>query len=198
MPELPDLYGGDNTIKDVYESIQAAVGYTIKNIGLARVGYFGEIKDDPKKNIAVADLERNKRIEAAFAFTGLEGLVIDTGIKYFFEDEADFPVTTAAGVSFQKIPFILRGRIDVGFGGDTDTRFATNVNPSMFLSEKINVGADVLFGIQGEDKNLGFDTYVQWLYSNGSVKTGAAFTMPLNGGPEKLGWAIPVVFEYWF
>jgi hypothetical protein len=198
MPVLPDLYGGDNTIKDVYESVQAAVGYTIKNIGLARVGYFGKITDDPKKNIAVADLEKNRRIEAAFAFTGVGGFVIDTGLKYFLDDTADFPVTAASGVSFQKIPFVLRGRIDVGFGGDNDTRFAANINPSMFLSEKMNVGADVLFGIQGEDKNLGFDTYVQWLYSNGSVKTGAALTLPLNGGPEKLGWAIPVVFEYWF
>jgi hypothetical protein len=198
MPVLPDLYGADNTIQNVFESSQVAVGYTIKNVGLIRVGYFGDIKDDPKKNIAIVDLEKNKRVEAAFAYTGLENLVVDTGFKYFIDDNAEFPTSIAMGASFRNIPFILQGRMDIKFGGDNDPRFAFNINPAMFLSQRIGVGADALFGIQGEDKNLGFDAYVQFLYSNGSVKTGCALTVPLNGEPEKLGWAIPIVFEYWF
>jgi hypothetical protein len=68
----------------------------------------------------------------------------------------------------------------------------------MFISQKMSVGADVLFGLQDKDKNLGVDAYAQWIYGNGSVKAGAALTMPVNGEPEKLGWAIPIVFEYWF
>jgi hypothetical protein len=198
MPALPDLYGGDNTFQDVFESSQAAIGYNIKNIGLFRVGYFGDIKDDHKKNLAVSDLEKNKRIEAAFAYTGTTNLVVDTGFKYFIDDKAEFPASIAVGASFQKIPFVLRGRTDIKFGGDNDPRFAFNINPGMFLSQRINVGLDGLFGTQGEDKNLGFDAYIQFLYSNGGVKAGGAVTLPLNGEPEKLGWAIPIVFEYWF
>jgi hypothetical protein len=98
---FPDLTGGSYTyyewdndtgkVKDgepttagnvahAYEKIQAGVGYTIENIGLVRAQYVGasyiDVGGDTWKNpLAV------RRIEAAFAFTGMSGLVIDVGGK---------------------------------------------------------------------------------------------------------------------
>jgi hypothetical protein len=69
----------EGNVAHVYEKIQAGVGYTIENIGLVRAQYVGA------SNINPEDQWKNplnvRRIEAAFAFTGMSGLVIDVGGK---------------------------------------------------------------------------------------------------------------------
>ncbi|MDR0487363.1 MAG: hypothetical protein LBG91_03860 [Treponema sp.] len=90
----PD-YVADNT--NAYWRIQAAAGYTIENIGLARVQYVGakpmveitrisdEFLDDNEQIFSSYMFDTFSitapRIEAAFAYTGISGLVVDIGGK---------------------------------------------------------------------------------------------------------------------
>jgi hypothetical protein len=91
----PD-YVPDNM--NAYLRIQAAVGYTIKNIGLLRAQYIGAKPSVDITRVTDEFLDDNEqifssyafntfsitapRIEAAFAFTGVPGLVIDIGGKF--------------------------------------------------------------------------------------------------------------------
>jgi len=73
------LIGGEEA-KHAFQRVQATVGYTIPNVGTARVQYRGvnpDVNDDTM-------LISTPRIEAAFAFTGVKGLVVDLGMKYQF------------------------------------------------------------------------------------------------------------------
>jgi hypothetical protein len=82
---------------DAYLNIQAAVGYTIKNIGLFRAQYVGVKPSVQITRVSDEFFDDNDqifysymfdtfsinapRIEAAFAFTGVDGLLIDIGGK---------------------------------------------------------------------------------------------------------------------
>jgi hypothetical protein len=78
----------------VYQRIQAGVGYEIQNIGLVRAQFVGAnskgkwnytYEGDRITGINIKDpLPINApRIEAAFAYTGMEGLVLDLGLKFW-------------------------------------------------------------------------------------------------------------------
>jgi hypothetical protein len=91
----PD-YVSDNA--DAYMRIQAAVGYTIDNVGLFRAQYVGTKPFVDISRVTDEFLDDNdqifssyvfntfsinaSRIEAAFALTGVPGLVIDIGGKF--------------------------------------------------------------------------------------------------------------------
>ncbi|MDR2701390.1 MAG: hypothetical protein LBB72_03055 [Spirochaetaceae bacterium] len=91
----PD-YVSDNA--NAFRRIQAAVGYTVENIGLFRVQYVGakpmveitrvsdEFFDDNEQIFYSYMFDTfaitAPRIEAAFAFTGISGLTIDIGGKF--------------------------------------------------------------------------------------------------------------------
>jgi hypothetical protein len=66
-------------VAHTYEKIQVGVGFTIENIGLVRAQYVGASHINP--DTFWTDNLKVRRIEAAFAFTGMEGLVIDVGGK---------------------------------------------------------------------------------------------------------------------
>jgi len=88
-------YAADNA--NAYWRIQAALGYNIKNVGLLRVQYLGakplveitrvsdEFLDDNEQIFYSYSFDTFSitapRFEAAFAFTGVPGLVIDIGGK---------------------------------------------------------------------------------------------------------------------
>jgi hypothetical protein len=68
-----------------YEKIQFGVGYTIANIGLVRAQYVGASyifsNTEFDGDLFWRDNSKVRRIEAAFAYTGMAGLVIDVGGK---------------------------------------------------------------------------------------------------------------------
>jgi hypothetical protein len=70
----------------VYKSIQIGAGYEIQGIGHIRAQYVGS-----RTEIGSGENEQYKdggytpaRIEAAFAFTGVDSLVLDLGLKFWF------------------------------------------------------------------------------------------------------------------
>jgi hypothetical protein len=68
-------------VAHTYEKIQVGLGYTIANIGLVRAQYVGASHINPEDQDLWKDPLKVRRIEAAFAFTGMEGLVVDVGGK---------------------------------------------------------------------------------------------------------------------
>ena len=95
MFDAHPAYVADNV--NAYWRIQAAVGYTIKNVGLIRVQYLGAKPLVEIKRVSDEFLDDNEQIfysysfdtfsisaprfEVAFAFTGVPGMVIDIGGK---------------------------------------------------------------------------------------------------------------------
>jgi hypothetical protein len=118
--------------EDAYEAIQVGVGYQIGTIGLVRAQYVGSAADIEIKTTTTSPSETtystaaNKRIEAAFAFTGVEGLVVDLGIKIPFGVKEDYsnrdlvyrdPFKVAVSGQYKTGSFGILGLIEAAFAG---------------------------------------------------------------------------------
>jgi len=132
----------------VFKGIQAAVGYEIEGIGHARLQYIGEREefivpnwiDSAKWYVYDGMVDYlTGRIEAAFAFTMIEGLILDLGAKFYmplsFEDPIRvgvdnkplvFNVTKspviALGASWNWNDLSFTGRVDTTLGSIIETR----------------------------------------------------------------------------
>ena len=139
-------------VAHTYEKIQAGAGYTIANIGVVRAQYVGasfifDASDTDKvdefvEGPAAWSWWKNplnvRRIEAAFAFTGLSGLVLDVGAKLpmtfdtyevkGYDDFTDYvkmsggpeftpPVQVSLGVGYTLDALDIKGRVDAQFLG---------------------------------------------------------------------------------
>ena len=201
------------TAYDAYTYMQIGVGYKIDGIGHVRAqyigGYVGTYDDDKKDDIAKngGDVDKNKngRIEAAFALTAVEGLLVDLGGKFWLpynEDKASKSskgIEIGLGARFQMEAFSIGFRFDGDFasynrgwekddslnGGNLDFR----LDPAYAL-DFATVG--LLFGLHtsvpGKDVNgdgpddykapiqMGFGAYAQKGLGKGSIKAGLTFT----------------------
>jgi len=122
---------GDQLEQSLWNS-QAGVGYTIENIGLARVQYIGN----------------GRKIQAAFAYTGLAGLTVDAGFTYLLEPLSSTTVTVPTAGSFvytvlaqntvdvaasySKDALSIQGRVDVAL--PTASAYATDFGGGVSLS----------------------------------------------------------------
>ncbi|MDR3284580.1 MAG: hypothetical protein LBS97_05330 [Treponema sp.] len=154
-------YAGRN-VKNVFEEIQAGAGYEIPDVGLARLQYVGYLS----------------QLEAAFAFTGLEGLVFDLGLKIPVAEYTPYEnmnkdtesathvkndVWISAGASFSSGDFDLLANVNAKFGGyyytgltdanKTEGGFnlVAYVAPSYYLGF-MTLGADIGFEYLGKAK----------------------------------------------
>ncbi|MCL2194155.1 MAG: hypothetical protein FWB78_12275 [Treponema sp.] len=118
---------------DMWRNMHVAMGYTIPGIGLVRVQYIGVIPGSPAVDPDADELDIlpgaiiAPRIEAAFAFTGVEGLVLDLGGKVPLPISESFPGITetwqapfrvSLGVQYRIGNLEIFGRVDTGFGGE--------------------------------------------------------------------------------
>ncbi|MHB9293022.1 hypothetical protein Holit_02139 [Hollandina sp. SP2] len=163
-----------------YEKIQAGIGYTIPNIGLVRAQYVGASHIIPENSEDAFKWWTNnlnvRRIEAAFAFTGVSGLVVDVGGKvplafttYEQDYSSDFdsnpntpdttirlkvtngtkyqaPFQVSLGAGFTADALDIKGRVDAQFGGYTE-----------YEDDKTEKGFDVNVHLW-PSYNLGFAT----------------------------------------
>ena len=174
----------------VYRFMQLGFGYEIADVGLARLQYVGgylgkddgknlqKAIDDEKTNAYntdyVKDLNKPARIEAAFAFTGMEDLLIDFGLKLWFPVTLDGKYTpkggseitfgngrtasngvdVALGASFGGGDFGLTARVDANFGSysrsDKDDKSADGMYLDFGIIPSFNLG----FGTLGLDIGL--------------------------------------------
>jgi hypothetical protein len=174
MPEYKGNKG--NTAEDVYKGVHAAVGYEIRGIGHARVGYVGGGAGDgtianPSRN---NDFSLDKRLEAAFALTALPGgFFADIGMKYSLEKHPgtiiertgfclENPLYIAMGIMYSGIPSLKIGlAVDGHFAGtaikgvDHGTitsapQIAFNIYPAYDLGF-CEIGGDLTYGAQFGD-----------------------------------------------
>jgi hypothetical protein len=176
---------------DVYEGIQAAIGYTISNIGLIRTQYLGG--------------PDNKTIETAFAFTGKEGLILDLGAKIPIDNDNAYNISLRGKINAGN--FSTLAYIDTGFGGDTINSSIAGLylEPSYDFGKIIlGLDFDVRIGDHTEKDditltNLGFGVWaLKNFLENGSVQIGLAFIAPVDGNDKTMSLGIPILLEYSF
>jgi hypothetical protein len=134
--------GTQRLLKESFKRIQIGLGYEIGNVGLVRAQFIGgETNGDdalvaviggtPPPSSATDLLVFNDpaRIEAAFAFTGAEGLTLDVGLKFWLPVKAEYSIPSivdmtvtsndglglSLGASFNSGAFGITGRVDTGF-----------------------------------------------------------------------------------
>jgi len=118
---------------DMWRNVHVAAGYAIPGIGLVRVQYIGVIPGSPAIDPDAGELDIlpgaivAPRVEAAFAFTGVEGLVLDLGGKAPLPVRESFPGITetwqspfraSLGARYSIGDLEISGRVDTWFGGE--------------------------------------------------------------------------------
>jgi len=168
------------TVTDEFAAIQAGAGYTIKDIGQIRAGYYG--------NAATDDF-----VQAAFAFTGVAGLTVDAGMKYYTEAvNHNIPITVAVKYSLAALNVMFRTQALIPAGTAAyDESFGGYVNYKVM--DTVVVGADFgLTGIAGTAKTANVTPYVQYnIPGGGTLNVG--FNMNIGLDAQPFGFAIPIV-----
>jgi len=140
---------------DMWRNMHVAVGYTIPGIGLVRVQYIGVIPGSPTVDPDADELDILSgaiiapRFEVAFAFTGVEGLVLDLGGKVPLPIGESFPGVTetwqapfrvSLGAQYRIGNLEISGRVDTGFGGERIVSGANDeVLGSHSFAPKVNI-----------------------------------------------------------
>jgi hypothetical protein len=193
-----------------YEKIQVGAGFTIANIGLVRAQYVGA---SYIRAVSDYDTGRSKfwtnnlnvrRIEAAFAYTGMTGLVVDVGAKiplaFKTFEVTDYPISSTSNVRAKVIdsdttfqaPFQVslgagytagaldvKGRVDAQFAGsrkDDNAEYNIGLNINAHLTPSYNLG----FATAGLD--VGFEFLGENTDKDGKVYNKTATSDGDKGG----------------
>jgi hypothetical protein len=175
--------------EDMFKAIQIGGGYTIPNIGLIRAQYIGGSDTDAKP------------IEVAFAYTGMEGVLIDAGVK--FNTEADIKQNSVAVAgSYTKDALYALVRTYAGFGEDADgnddlaMKFSTDL--AYKVADPLSVGIEAAFDKRGDPVIIDVLPYLQVASGAGKLKTGFLFESRNEEAGDYTSWAIPVMVEVGF
>ncbi|MDR2951926.1 MAG: hypothetical protein LBU82_01650 [Treponema sp.] len=209
--EFPITYTANS-----FRYMQLAAGYNIANIGHIRAqylgGWFGEIdrNDEDTAKYLAASNDKPARIEAAFALTAIDGLLIDLGGKFYFPQK--FKGTgeeRTDGAAFSLAAKFNAGIFGIFFRSDLTGLGAYNrVNNSDKSAEAMKmafvleptfgfdfgtVGFDVGFAVNGESKDtsgngkednttqLGFGAFFEKNLGKGNINVGLVYKLPANG-----------------
>jgi len=184
---------GGALAEDAYKAIQIGFGYVIPNIGHLRAQYLGEGGSKAKAD--------SSGMQVAFAYTGMEGLLVDAGFTYWME--SIYQMTFAVGASYSKDALSTYDRVDVNFAGD-DQVLNLSAQAQVFyaLAAPLSVGVEVAFaGMSNVDADLDMKTVdvypiAKLGYSNGYLKVG--FDAKIGLDDQDMAYAVPVQLEYWF
>jgi hypothetical protein len=175
--------------EDMFKAIQIGGGYTIPNIGLIRAQYIGGNDDAAKP------------IEAAFAYTGMEGVLIDAGVKFNTEADVKQNSVAVAG-SYTKDALYALVRTYAGFGEDADgnddlsMKFSTDLRYT--VADPLAVGLEAAFDKRGDPVIIDVLPYLQVASGAGKLKTGFLFESRNKDAGDYTSWAIPVMVEVGF
>jgi hypothetical protein len=173
---------------DAYKSIQAGVGYTIKDVGLLRAQYIGSATDN------------GGIIQAAFAFTGVAGLTVDVGAK--IPMDTDNQTSVGLGASYAKDAFSAYGICQAMFAGKTGSDFNINGNAQVYytVADPVSVGVEAaisgMTATGSATRVVDIFPALKLAYSNGYLKVGFDAKVGLDG--QDFGFQVPVQLEYWF
>jgi hypothetical protein len=194
---IPD-YGYKNTQAtepydsiDVYKTVQAAVGYTIPDVGLARVQFIN--KGAAQENDDNQGWGR--RIEAAFAFTGESAFAVDIGGKIPLEEKHPWNVSLGARIT-GTAPFSIWGKFDCKFPDGADP-FITVFTQTSYDFTSLILGFDAGYSHDfetGKADTVGFGLWVSRPLDIGNIKTGMAFNLPLGKSPII---SLPIIYNFY-
>jgi len=177
--------GGDSTMEDATKTIQVGAQYKIEGVGRIRAQYIGE--NTWGGSVASED------VQAAFEYTGMDGLKVDAGLKYDLSDAEDPTKITVAGTyAMDKINATLAAELNVG--DDFDARiFAAGIYS---LENSMSARLEVAYQMMEDDNKVCIYPYVQKGLSNGKMTLGFKFEAAMDA--EVNTWALPLMIEYWF
>ncbi|HCC36881.1 MAG TPA: hypothetical protein DEQ14_04310 [Treponema sp.] len=149
----------NNTIEDVYKAIQVGAGYKIPEIGFARAQFVGNNRKQLRPNIytgieegtiLMRGLTKNRDsdvLEAAFQYSGLDGLNVDIGGKFPFEYETDTSVLMYPALgNIPQQPVVNADKETVKVQEAYSVAIGAVWTPSFLDSLSILVRADMSFG----------------------------------------------------
>jgi hypothetical protein len=178
--------------QDMFKTIQVGAGYVIANVGHLRAQYIGGM-DDMKKYF-----------QAAFAYTAIEGILVDAGIKYQMESKAG-KSTGAVSATYKKDALSAVARLAVLFGEDganDDLGYKASGDVSYVVADPLSVGAEVAFQKEGDPMGFTVVPYGQISYAGGFLKAGfeySSFTKQYGAAElDYSSWAIPLMMQYSF
>jgi len=174
--------------EDMLKAIQIGGGYTIPNIGLARVQYIGGGDDAAKW------------IEAAFAYTAMEGVLVDAGVKINTESKAAQNSGAVAG-SYTKDALYALVRTQVTFGEDAagdDLGYKASTDLRYTVADPLSIGIEAAFAKRADPMIIDVLPYLQVASGAGKLKTGFLFESRNKEAGDYTSWAIPVMVEVGF
>jgi hypothetical protein len=205
---------GSGLTEDAFKSVQVGAGYTIPNIGLIRAQYIGAVDEKTFKDdagVATDPYDQPKYFQVAFAYTGMENLLVDAGLKYQTVSKAGQSLATVAA-TYSMDALSLLGRFQVGFGenGEDDKMtIKASADVGYAVADPLAIGSEVSF--MKHDKASGFSVapYGKMAYGNGSLKAAFVYSSfaksPMLDQDTNLlaldsytAWAIPIVLTYSF
>jgi len=181
--------------KDMFKKVQVGAGYTIPNIGLARVQYIGGVDKAPAW------------LEAAFAYTAMEGVLVDAGLKFNVGEAKTAKNSVAVAGSYTKDALYALVRAYYGFGDDTKKtpvagddkaamKFSTDV--SYKVADPLSVGIEASYDKHDKPVIIDVLPYIQIASGAGKLKTGFLFESKNKEAGDYTAWAIPVMVEVGF
>jgi hypothetical protein len=174
--------------EDTMKKIQVGAGYMIADVGHFRAQYVGNVDDAAKY------------MNVAFAYTGMEGLLVDVGAKIQMEaDVAQHTVALGATYGKDALSAILRANVGIGEDAAGDAMaMGGSVDLSYMVADPLAVGIEVSYQKRDDPYGLGILPYGKMGYGNGYAKAGFLYAMDDDGDDSYSSWAIPIVLEYWF
>jgi hypothetical protein len=215
--------GSGTKLMDTYRTLQFGFGYDIADVGHIRAqwvgGWFGtidgeKVAEDMDEKLLYdngPDPDSPARIEAAFALTSVQNLLVDLGLKFWlpfeYKDGNKYSkgIDVNVGARFRADAFQIVGQIGASLGSytrgpkDDDSAdgisLAVNLIPSYDL-DAFTIGASIGLQVVTAGKDAKGETYEDADYmalglgafaskglGSGSVKAGLAFkTAPTTGG----------------
>ncbi|MEJ5190095.1 MAG: hypothetical protein WHT84_12850 [Breznakiellaceae bacterium] len=180
----PNASTEDKTAEVVMKNVQAGAGYTIPDVGLARVQYLGSNNDDARF------------VQVAFQLTAVKNLNADVGAKFALGKAQH---SASGAVSYSADALGVMGRFFTAFGNSQDTDLDFSAQLTYKLTDPYSIGAEFGFfnALVEASREIQGGAYLRLSYGNGYVRAGFQGTQGLASG-SKFDWAVPVRLEYWF
>jgi len=182
--------------EDMIKTIQIGGGYTIPNIGLARAQYRGGLEGAPAW------------MEAAFAYTAMEGVLVDAGLKFNVGESKTAQNSVAVAGSYTKDALYALVRTYVAFGEDSVSdkmtmKFSTDL--SYKVADPLSVGIEVAYASRDKPVTIDVLPYIQIASGAGKLKTGFVYEslnkeagIAAGSDGAFTSWALPIMVEVGF
>lgn len=183
--------------EQMFNEIQIGAGYVLPELGHLRAQYIGGYDTD------AADAP--KYFNAAFAYTAMDGLLIDAGVKYQMTDKMG-KSTFAVSAKYGADALSTVGRFLVGFGeagANDELLLQASADVSYVVADPLAIGAEVSFYKEGDPTNVTVAPYAKLGYAGGFLKAGFAYSSfadytVMGVAGDYTAWSIPIMMEFGF